>query len=157
MTADIDLSRAVAVLLSVHVAQVRAVIGEIGLLGDPLVGRFAELADCLRNGRNGDTDGDDPDATEQAERLVLDCMTRLQKLDAIEQRLDHIALGLDQISSLVTDQVRPLTDDEWSGAQARLRAVYKMAEERDLMDDVLGVSTDRTRGDGGSGDVEFFG
>jgi len=141
--------RETVLMLELAAGQIEAAMRESNASVDVLTGSFTNMAETLAliTGTLNESSaaGDADQATHarllgaagEVSGMVHQAVIAFQFYDKLAQRLAHVTHSLGDLASLVADQRRIYSPQEWVDLQTRIRAKYTTADERTMFEAVM--------------------
>ena len=139
--------RETVLMLELSAAQIEAAMRESNGSVDVLTGSFTNMAETLRaitetlNAASVSDDSATRDrllgAAGEVSGMVNQAVVAFQFYDKHAQRLAHVTHSLGDLATLVADQRRIYSPQEWVDLQGRIRAKYTTADECAMFEAVM--------------------
>ncbi len=139
--------RETVLMLELSAAQIEAAMRESNGSVDVLTGSFTNMAETLRaitetlNAASVSDDSATRDrllgAAGEVSGMVNQAVVAFQFYDKLAQRLAHVTHSLGDLATLVADQRRIYSPQEWVDLQGRIRAKYTTADECAMFEAVM--------------------
>lgn len=140
--------RDTVLMIELSAGQIEAAMTDSNASVEVLTQSFTGIADTMSqisasvaalpdSGQSGELKTGLKDATEHVTGMIHQAIMAFQFYDKLVQRLGHVTLSLEGLSSLVTDPSRITTPEEWTALQTSIRAKYSMKEEQVMFDAVM--------------------
>jgi len=139
--------RETVLMLELSAAQIEAAMRESNGSVDVLTASFTNMAETLRaitdtlNAASVSDDSATRDrllgAAGEVSGMVNQAVVAFQFYDKLAQRLAHVTHSLGDLATLVADQRRIYSPQEWVDLQGRIRAKYTTADECAMFEAVM--------------------
>jgi hypothetical protein len=135
-------------MLYLAVCQIKSSLTESNRSMDQLTSSFTELASHSHEVNNRALNLEKPEqwqdfkdeittTTQQMQAKISEAITAFQFYDRISQRLDHVALSLEQTTDLMSHPEKLHKPEEWKGIQNEVKSSYSMEAERIMFEHIM--------------------
>lgn len=140
--------RETVLMLELAAGQIEAAMRDSGASVDVLTTSFTNMANTLRlitetlnASSSGASDAETHErligAAGEVSGMVNQAVIAFQFYDKLAQRLAHVTHSLGDLSTVVSDQRRIYSPQEWVELQARIRAKYTTVDEQAMFEAVM--------------------
>ncbi|GAA5317232.1 MAG: hypothetical protein AseanaTS_24360 [Candidatus Pelagadaptatus aseana] len=135
-------------MLYLAVCQIKSSLTESNRSMDQLTSSFTELASHSSEVSNRAQNLDNPaqwqdfkneisNTAAEMQTKISEAITAFQFYDRISQRLDHVALSLEQTTDLMSHPEKIQEPEAWRGIQEEVKSSYSMEAERIMFEHIM--------------------